>query len=206
MLQVPRADKQGQHHPQLAQRGEGEAEAHPARVRPIIPSSTSPVPISTGAGRTATPAMTTTRRPGGGGPALLALSRPRAAVIPVPHRCRYPANTARASRPPSGHRAAQPGATRLSPAHRGQLRGCRSGRPPSGPLPAPEEPPAQPGPSRLTSPRSCSMAPRTPLARLARGEHVSPTEAPLIGGRREKKTNQRTAYSRRAPRGARRER
>lgn len=173
MLQVPRADEQGQHHPQAPLRRDVDTEAHPARVRPIMPSSTSPAPGRTGAGQTATP-TTTTRRPGGSGPALLAPSRPRAAVTPVPHRSCYPANTARASLPPSGHRAAQPGTPRPSPAPCGQLRGCRSGRPPSGPVPTPEEPPARPGPSPLTSPRSCSMAPKTPLARLTRAEHVPP--------------------------------
>lgn len=96
MLQIPRADGRGQHRPQMARRSDEVAAAQPARVRPAIPSSTTPAPGSAEAGLTATPATTTARRPRGGSPALLAASRRR-----TPHRSRYSAHTARASSSPS---------------------------------------------------------------------------------------------------------
>lgn len=203
-LQVPRADKQGQHHPQLAQRGGGDAEA-PSRPGQTHhpPPSTSPVSGNTGAGRTATPATTTTRRQGGGCPAVLAPSRPRAALTPY-----HTAAITPLTQP--GPRALPQGTRRPSPLPQGfpqRPAGGSAAVGADGPAPAQFRPRRSPrrSPSPLTSPRSCSMAPRTPLARLARGERLPPSAAPPIGGSREKKANQRRACSRRAARGARRE-
>lgn len=185
MLQLPRSDGRGQNHPQPPQRGEGDTEAHPARVRPTIPSSASPAPGSAEAGRTATPATTTTGRPGGGGPVLLVPGRGQ----PLPQY--HTAAVTPLTQP--GPRALPQGTGRPSPVPQG-LPQHPAGS--SAAVGAEGLPPARPGPSPLTSPRSCSMAPRTPLTRLTRGEHVPPSAAHLIGGSREKKPNQRRACSR----------
>lgn len=147
MLQVPRADKQGQHQPQPPPGAKGDAEARPACVRPISPQQ-QPGHRQRGGGAD-----------GHAGKHNNATARGRLPGAPASAPgSRYPARAARASRPPpSGHRAAQPGAPRLSPAPRGQLRGCRGGRAASGPIPTPEEPPSR---RRSPPPRPAPWLPR----------------------------------------------
>lgn len=188
MIQAPRADERGQHHVQHPLGAEGDAEAHPAWVRPITPPSASPATGRAEAGRTATPASATTRRPGGGGPALPA---PPGCRQPLP-RSRSPGLAPSSLKTPVGS-ARRPKAFPSSPRAAPQLQGRTGSR-----WPGSGSPP-------LTSPPSCSMAPATPIARLTRGERGPPLSGASDWREPGKTANQRRVCSRRAPRGARRE-
>lgn len=172
-------------HPQGA---EGDAEAHPAWVRPITPPAPAPPPAE---------------RRRGGRPHRQAQQRdgqeevarrcrpPPGCRQPLP-RSRSPGLAPSSLKTPGGS-ARRPKAFPSSPRAAPQLSGRTGSR-----WPGSGSPP-------LTSPPSCSMAPATPIARLTRGERGPPLSGASDWREPGNTANQRRVCSRRAPRGARRE-